>query len=119
VTVAGYTIAPDANIVLCPYVFHRNPNYFPEPEAFKPNRFLEEPVKYSYMPFGAGPHVCIGQSFAMLEMTLTLVVLLQRFQFSVPDGYVAEPEPMMTLRPKGGLPMTLRQVVHQGMAPHA
>ncbi len=119
VTVAGYTLEPESNLVLSPYVIHRNPRYFPEPEAFNPDRFLVEPVKYSYLPFGVGPHMCIGQAFATLEMTLTLVVLLQHYQFILPEGYLAEPEPMMTLRPKGGLRMELRQIARTGATHHA
>jgi cytochrome P450 len=105
VEIGGYLIAPAANIVISPYVIHRNPRFFPDPEQFDPDRFLSEPARYSYLPFGAGPRVCIGQPFAMLELALVLVTVLQRYRFILPPTYSAEPEPMMTLRPKGGLPM--------------
>src|SRR5581483_2554069 len=73
VTVAGYTINPQANIVISPFVIHRNPRYFVDPDNFIPERFTKEPRRYTYLPFGAGPHACIGQPFAMLELTFVLV----------------------------------------------
>jgi cytochrome P450 len=114
VMVGDFTISPSANIILSPYVIHRNPRYFPDAEVFDPDRFDTEPVRYSYLPFGAGPHVCIGQSFAMLELALVVTTIIQRFRLHVDDAFVAEPDPMMTLRPKGGLPMTL--IAREGLS---
>lgn len=108
--VGGHLIQPDANLVICPYVSHRNPHYFPEPEMFNPDRFLTEPVKYTYLPFGTGPRVCIGQPFALLELAVVTVTILQHFRLSVAPDYVAQPDPMMTLRPRGGLPMSAAQL---------
>lgn len=108
--VGGYPIQPDANLVICPYVSHRNPRYFPEPEVFNPDRFLTEPVKYTYLPFGTGPRICIGQPFALLELAVVTVTLLQHFRLKTAPDYVAQPDPMMTLRPKGGLPLSVESL---------
>ncbi len=108
--VGGYPIQPDANLVICPYVSHRNPRYFPEPEVFNPDRFLTEPVKYTYLPFGTGPRICIGQPFALLELAVVTVTLLQHFRLRTAPDYVAQPDPMMTLRPKDGLPLSVESL---------
>lgn len=105
VEIGGYSIQPDANIIISPYVIHRNPRYFDDPETFNPDRFLVEPTRYSYLPFGAGPRVCIGQPYALLEMAIITATLMGSYHLTLPADYVAEPEAMLTLRPKGGLPM--------------
>ena len=65
------------------YVIHHNPEFWPEPELFKPERFLKENahniVPYSWVPFGSGPRACIGERFAMVEMKIAMVKLLQKF----------------------------------------
>ncbi len=109
--VGGYLIQPDANLVICPYVLHRHPRFFPEPEVFNPDRFLTEPVKYTYLPFGTGPRICIGQPFALLELAVVTVTVLQHFRLRVNPDKVVQPDPMMTLRPKGGLPMAVETLV--------
>lgn len=105
VEIGGYLLQPEANIIISPYVIHRNPRYFQNPETFDPDRFLVEPTRYSYIPFGAGPRVCIGQPYALLEMAIITATLMSSYQLSLPTGYIAEPEALLTLRPKGGLPM--------------
>jgi cytochrome P450 len=107
VEVLGYTILPGASIVVCPYAIHRNPEHFPAPETFNPDRFISEPPRYAYLPFGIGPRMCVGQSLALQEMALVLATVLQRVHLSVPEEYIAEPEPMLTLRPRNGLKMTV------------
>ena len=66
------------------YPLHHNPEFHPEPEAFRPERFLKENadqlVQYTFHPFGAGPRVCIGQRFAMVEMKLCIAKLLQKYR---------------------------------------
>jgi len=116
---SGVTIPTGSKLYLCQYVMHRNPRYFPDPEQFDPERF-SEPVKktrpqFSYFPFGGGARVCIGEHFAKMEGTLVLAAIAQRFRLSlVPDQMIVL-EPMMTLRPKNGIKMTVehRHVVQQ------
>lgn len=99
--------------VLNLYTFgaHRNPALWPQPERFDPDRFSPENEKqiprYAYMPFGGGPRICIGNSFAMMEARLLLATLAQRYQLRLAPGQVVRPDPLITLRPKGGLHMRL------------
>jgi cytochrome P450 len=86
-----------------------------EPEAFRPERFLpdaEPPPRGAWMPFGAGPRVCIGQHFAMLEMTLVAAMLLQRYRLVLPDDApMCVPELHVTFRPHGGVKLLLQRVI--------
>jgi cytochrome P450 len=86
---------------------HRRADYFPEPLAFRPERMFADAKKarprHHYLPFGAGPRVCIGQHFALLEGQLALATLVQRADIRPLQREVA-PEPLVTLRPLGGLP---------------
>ena len=109
--IGGYCI-PKGSIVFIPiYSIHRHPRYWPNPEGFDPTRFAPENKdshpRYSYVPFGAGPRLCIGQAFALLEAQLILATLLQRVSFDLLPGHVVQSDPLITLRPKGGLPMTV------------
>ena len=88
---------------------HHDPRYFPDPQKFDPDRWLPERSqklpRFAYFPFGGGPRQCIGNSFAMMEATLLLAAIAQRFQFrSVPDHPIAT-VPSFTLRPKYGIKM--------------
>jgi cytochrome P450 len=109
VEINGYTIDPDATIAICAYVFHRNPAVFPDPERFDPDRFLAEPPRYTYLPFGAGPHVCIGQPFSMLETSLILTTMMQQFRIEPDYDHPIEAEPLITLRPKNGIKIRLNK----------
>lgn len=104
---SGVRIPAGAKLYLCQYVMHRNPRYFPQPERFNPERFSEsvkrQRPQFAYFPFGGGPRVCIGESFAKMEGVLVLACIAQRFRFTlVPDQEIV-PEPKMTLRPKNGI----------------
>lgn len=107
----GYAIAADAILVTSPYFLHRDPRLFAEPLRFWPERWaggLERSLpRCSYFPFGAGPRVCIGQQFALLEARLLLALLLSRFRFALAPGQTVEEEAVVTLRPKNGLRMRL------------
>lgn len=100
-----------------PWVLQRDARSFPDPLRFMPQRFLPEapPVpRGAWMPFGAGPRVCIGQHFAMLEMTLLAAMLLQRFNLSLPaDARACVPKLNVTLRPEGAVPVMLTRRVNQ------
>ena len=86
---------------------HQRADYYPEPDAFRPERMLADAKKARprerYLPFGAGPRVCIGSHFALLEAHLCLATMVQRVRFGGVPARV-EPEPLVTLRPRGGMP---------------
>jgi cytochrome P450 len=88
---------------------HRRADYFDDPERFDPVRFGGEREKLlrrgAYLPFGGGPRICIGNHFALMEGQLILAALAQRLRFSPVGDQPVEPEPLVTLRPKNGLPM--------------
>jgi cytochrome P450 len=105
VEIAGYRIPAGAQLLLSQWLVHRDARFFPDPEAFDPDRWLPERAKllprYAYFPFGGGPRVCIGNHFAMLEATLVLAVLMQRHHFELLPGQTLEFTPSVTLRQKG------------------
>ncbi|MFN0246156.1 MAG: cytochrome P450 [Kofleriaceae bacterium] len=107
VTIGGHQFPARAILLLNIRGVHRRADYFPAPLAFKPERFLPEQKKarprHHYIPFGAGPRVCIGQHFALLEAQLCLATMVQRARIH-PIASSVSPEPLVTLRPKGGLP---------------
>jgi cytochrome P450 len=92
-----------------PYVLHRLPAFWPDPEVFDPDRFLPERVaerpKFVYLPFGAGPRQCIGNQFALLEAQLSVACIAQRYRLHLVPGHPVEPWPLITLRPRYGMPM--------------
>jgi len=106
----GYLIPKGSHVFGSIYALHRNPEFWDHPLRFDPSRFSADREKsrprLAYMPFGAGPHLCIGQPFAMLEGVLLLATLLQRVRLSPVDGQVVFPEPYITLRPRDGIVMT-------------
>jgi len=110
--IGGYDVPANAVITLSPYLTHRHQDFWEEPLKFDPERFTPERVaerpRYAYMPFGGGPRQCIGSSFAMTEAVLLLAMIASRFQAELQPGHQVEMEPLITLRPKGGLPMILK-----------
>jgi cytochrome P450 len=112
VQLAEYRIPTGASVVISPYTLHRRSAFFPESERFEPERFgpQQEPQipRYAYLPFGAGAHRCLGMHFALLEGHLLLATLAQRLTFEFVGSEPVEPEPLLTLRPKGGVPMRVQ-----------
>ncbi|HIA12895.1 MAG TPA: cytochrome P450 [Flavobacteriales bacterium] len=112
--IGDYEISKGDQMIMSPYVMHRDPKYWKEPNTFDPERFSEEGSKerdrYCYFPFGGGPRYCIGANFAMLEMQLVLASICQNYSFSVKEGFHVETEPLVTLRPKNGMPMVLKKI---------
>ena len=110
--IGGYHIPARSAVILSPYITHRHPDFWPDPEAFDPDRFLPERSagrpRFAWYPFLGGPHQCIGQEFAMMEMVLAVAMMVQGFRFHLAPGARAEPRPMVTLRPSGGMPVYLR-----------
>ncbi len=91
---------------------HRHPRYFPEPEAFRPERWTDSATmalpKYAYFPFGGGPRVCIGNSFALMEALLVLATVAQRVRLDLVPDHPVEPETYFTVRPRHGMLMVVR-----------
>ena len=118
--VGGYRIPKGDIVILVPYVTHRHPDFWPEPERFDPTRFLPENAKsrprWAYLPFGGGQRQCIGNNFAMMEAQLALALVAQRYRLRGGPGMPVEPEPHVSLRPKGPMPM---HVVRRENAPQA
>jgi cytochrome P450 len=102
---SGVHIPKGAQILLSQWVVHKDPRWFPNPEGFDPDRWTPENAKelprYAYFPFGGGPRVCIGNHFAMMEATLILAMILQRYRVELLPGQNLELEPSVTLRQKG------------------
>jgi cytochrome P450 len=111
VTVAGYRLKKGSPIIINIYGVHRDERYFPNPEQFIPERFSPENEKnipkYAYLPFGAGPRVCLGNMFAMMEARLILATVAQRVRLSLAPGHPVVPGRVFTLRPKNGLKMNV------------
>jgi cytochrome P450 len=107
--IGGYPIRGGSMVVLSQYVTHRHPEFWPEPETFDPDRFLPERVaarpRFAWFPFLGGPHQCIGEGFAMMEATLVVAMVTQRFRLELAPGAAVKPKPMLSLRPDGGVPM--------------
>ena len=107
VEIDGYRVPKERVVLFAPYTLHRREEYFPEPEKFDPERFTSEQEKqlprYAYLPFGAGPRICIGMYFAMMEGHLLLATIAQRVSFSLVPGQTIVPDPVhhLTLRPAG------------------
>ena len=109
-TICGYRIPADAIVSISPYVTHRDPAIWGNPEGFDPERFLPERSAgrphYAYFPFGGGPRQCIGKGFALMEATLVLTLLAQHYELHLVPGRRVETVAMATLRPRYGMWMT-------------
>lgn len=107
----GYDVPKGSLLFICPWVTHRLPELWEDPEGFDPDRFAPERQKqmhrFQYFPFSAGPRMCIGSGFAMLEMQLVLSTLLRRFRVDLVPGQQIVPEPLITLRPRSGMAMSV------------
>ncbi|MBM4200895.1 MAG: cytochrome P450, partial [Gammaproteobacteria bacterium] len=109
----GYPIPGSTLVFVNIANIHRHPEFWEEPDRFSPERFLPgSPVpghRLAYMPFGAGPRVCLGNHFAMTEGLLLLAGLARQFRLDPLPGHAVEPEIVLTLRPKGGLRMCIER----------
>ena len=104
-TLCGRDIRPGDTVVLPIYALHRHHKLWSNPDAFDPDRFLDPKSidRYAYLPFGDGPRICIGASFALQEAVIILSTLLARFRFSLVPGKAPKPVMILTLRPEGGV----------------
>ena len=107
----GYHIRKGTSVVMSQWIVHRDPRWFADPERFDPGRWSEEFARklprFAYFPFGGGPRICVGGSFAMIETVLLLATIAQRFRWTLADAKPVEPIATMTLRPKGGVRLAL------------
>jgi cytochrome P450 len=109
--IGGVRVPPGALVTISPYVTHRNPNLWPEPERFDPERFSPPCVaqrhRFAYLPFGGGPRICIGNSFALAEAQVIVAAIAQRYRVRLAPGHTVKPIGLLTLRPRGGIWVTL------------
>jgi cytochrome P450 len=109
--VRDYVLPAGTTVILSPFVMQRSPQWYSDPERFDPDRMTSEAraerPRFSYFPFGGGQRQCVGEPFAWTEAVLVLASLGQKWRLRLAPGHEVVPEPMMTLRPRGGMPMLL------------
>ena len=111
---SGALLPAGSRLFLSPWSMHRNPRWFPDPTRFDTDRFSPEAKQarpaFSYVPFGGGGRRCLGESFAELEGLLVLATLASKLRFRLVDGPTILPDPLMTLKPKIPVRMTVESV---------
>jgi cytochrome P450 len=111
--VLGRRIPAGAQILIVPWLLHRNPKLWERPGIFDPERFAPERAasrhRFAYIPFGAGPRICIGAAFAMAEAMLLLATIAQRYRLRLKPGFPVEPQGLITLRARHGMQMILER----------
>jgi cytochrome P450 len=109
----GYPLPRGWIAFVVPFVLHRLPSLWDDPESFDPDRFLPERSadrpKFAYVPFGAGPRQCIGNQFALMEAHLIVATLARRYRLRLVPKHTVEPWPLITLRPRYGMPMFIER----------
>jgi enediyne biosynthesis protein E7 len=107
--VNGYHVPAGADVLICPYVLHRHPGFWERPESFDPERFRPAMTasrpRYAYIPFGAGPRFCVGSNLGLMEAVLVVAMIAREFQLRRTSSDPVAPEPMLSLRLRGGLPV--------------
>lgn len=102
----GRAVPEGAEVIYSPYITHRIPDLFEQPQVFRPERWATiKPSPYAYLPFSAGPRMCLGTAFASMELKVILAMLLQRYRLEPPDGLRVDRQLVITLAPAPGLPM--------------
>ena len=111
--IGGYRVPKGSLVFVIPFVIHRRPKLWPNPDRFDPDRFAPEHVavrpRFAYIPFSGGPRGCIGSQFAMVEALLIVATIAQRYRIVLVPGQSIRPEPLITLRPKPGIYATLEK----------
>ncbi len=111
-TIGEYRVPAGSEVVVWIYFTHRDPRFYPDPTAFKPERFAPEEEsklpKQAFVPFGAGPRACIGKLFAQVEATVVLAALARDLRFEYLGTHPPKPQPRITLSPAGGLRMRVQ-----------
>ncbi|MFO1323461.1 MAG: cytochrome P450 [Burkholderiales bacterium] len=112
-TIGGYALPARTDVLISPYLIHRHPAYWPDPDAFDPDRFLPERSadrnRFVYLPFGLGPRACIGEHLALIEMHAHVIMLARRFDLALVAGQTVEVEPQVNLRTRQPLHMNVRR----------
>ncbi len=112
--IAGNTIPAGTLVIIGTSAMHHHPRYWPDPDQFDPERFTPERSagrpRFAYLPFGGGPRLCIGNHFALVEAPLILAAIYQQFHLELLPGHRVEADPLVTIRPRHGLPMKLERV---------
>jgi cytochrome P450 len=103
--IGGHHIRPGTTVLIPIHHIHHDPRWWPDPETFDPGRFYQptDRPRSAYLPFGGGRRICIGQSFALMEMVLMAAIMSQRFTFDLAPGQPVELEATLTLRPRNGV----------------
>ena len=116
-TILGHRVPAGTIVLISPYVLHRRTGLWDNPDAFDPSRFLGERRdridRFAYIPFGAGPRVCIGMAFAMQEGIILLAHFLRAFRFELVEGHPVTPLQRLTLRPRNGMKMHVKRRVSE------
>ena len=107
--ILGHRIPAGVIVLIVPWLLHRKASLWNQPHRFNPDRFAIEPLRFTYIPFGAGQRICIGAAFAMTEAILILATVAQRYRLRLKSGHPVEPQGLITLRPRYGMPMTLER----------
>jgi cytochrome P450 len=111
--IGGCRVPPGADVMISPYTLHRHPGFWPDPGRFEPQRFSPAQPgpahRYAYIPFGAGPRVCVGSNLGMMEATLVTAMAARRFRLALVPGRKVTAEAMLSLRVRDGLPMMVRR----------
>jgi cytochrome P450 len=111
--IGGWPIPSGSTCLMSQYVVHHDPRWYPDAYRFDPERWRPEAVaerpKFAYFPFGGGPRLCIGESFAWTEGVLLLAALARRWRMSLVPGHPVALQPRVTLRPKHGMRMRLHR----------
>lgn len=106
VRLGPYTLPKGSYVTISPYITHQQPDLYPEPKRFLPDRWARiDPSPYEYLPFSAGPRMCLGSTFAMLEIKLVIAMLLQRYRLTLAPNARIDRQLRLTLSPKHGMPM--------------
>ncbi len=107
----GFRVRKGTTVFMSQWVSHRDPRYFPDPEEFRPERWedglAKRLPKYAYYPFGGGPRVCIGNTFALMEAAILLATVGQRYRFTLAEDAAIDVNPQITLLPAYGIPAVL------------
>lgn len=115
VELGGYTLPAGLTVFMPQWTIHRDPRWFDDPEAFRPERWepglrlLASLPRYAYFPFGGGPRICIGNNFALMEAALLLATIARRFRLRLAKDAVVTPLPTMTLRPAQGVKVVVEK----------
>ncbi|WP_245240642.1 cytochrome P450 [Streptomyces spiramenti] len=111
--IGGYAVTAGADVLVSPYTMHRHREFWDRPEEFDPERFAADQVarrpRYAYIPFGAGARFCVGSTLGMMEAVFVTAVVTRDLDLALLPGHRVVPEPMLSLRMRGELPVTVRR----------